>query len=58
MVRALEANSYSGWYVLEQDTTISETAAGGVDPAADVKVSIDYLRGVASDFATPGRARS
>jgi inosose dehydratase len=58
VVRALEAHSYSGWYVLEQDTTISETAAGAVDPAADVKVSIDYLRRAASDFATPGRARS
>jgi inosose dehydratase len=56
VVQALEANAYSGWYVLEQDTTISETAAGAVDPAADVKVSIDYLTGVAADFASPGRA--
>jgi len=58
VVQALEANGYRGWYVLEQDTTISETAAGAVDPAADVKVSIDYLVSVASDGAAPGRSRS
>ncbi len=45
-VRALEQQAYAGWYVLEQDTTIAETAAGAVDPAADVKASIDYLQGV------------
>jgi inosose dehydratase len=57
VVKALEAKGYSGWYVLEQDTTIAETAAADVDPAADVKVSIDYLVSASSDFAAPDRAR-
>ncbi|MGH3657918.1 MAG: TIM barrel protein [Micromonosporaceae bacterium] len=43
IITTLEANGYSGWYVLEQDTIL--TAAPGSDgPAADVRVSIDYLR--------------
>lgn len=44
-VRALEAAGYRGWYVFEQDTTIDEAAAEGADPGADVKASIEYLRG-------------
>jgi inosose dehydratase len=48
VVATLEAKGYSGWYVLEQDTTIAEDAAASVDPAADVKVSIDYLTGIAA----------
>ncbi len=43
VVAALESRGYDGWYVLEQDTTIAEADAGAVDPAADVKTSIDYL---------------
>ena len=44
-VRALEATGYRGWYVFEQDTTIDEAVAGTADPAADVRASIEYLRG-------------
>jgi inosose dehydratase len=47
-VKALEQRGYGGWYVLEQDTTISEAAASAVDPEADVKASIDYLQAVAA----------
>ena len=51
-VGALEERGYSGWYVLEQDTTIAEPVAGAgtapVDPAADVKASIEYLQEVAA----------
>src|SRR5487761_1584497 len=43
VVTALEAQGYDGWYVLEQDTTISEEEAAAVDPAHDVQTSIDYL---------------
>lgn len=43
-VEALEQGGYAGWYVLEQDTTIGEDAAAEATPAADVQVSIDYLR--------------
>lgn len=58
-VRALEERGYDGWYVLEQDTTISPAAAGSVDPAADVEASIDYLRGVAgSEVAGSGASRT
>ena len=54
VVKALEQRGYAGWYVLEQDTTIAEAAAGPVDPAADVKASIDYLQGVAgSEVSRP-----
>jgi inosose dehydratase len=58
VVRALEDRGYAGWYVLEQDTTIPEPAAGTVpapvDPAADVKASIDYLQGaMAGGTGTP-----
>ena len=43
-VEALERRGYAGWYVLEQDTTIDPGAQEGVDPARDVKASVDYLR--------------
>jgi inosose dehydratase len=56
-VRALEERGYGGWYVLEQDTTIAEptagTGTGPVDPAADVKASIEYLEGVAAGETSP-----
>jgi inosose dehydratase len=45
-VRALEAAGYAGWYVLEQDTAIEPSAAASADPAADVGLSVDYLRGL------------
>jgi inosose dehydratase len=45
VVSALEARGYAGWYVLEQDTTIDGPDTASADPAADVKVSIDYLVG-------------
>jgi inosose dehydratase len=53
-VRALEERGYKGWYVLEQDTTVAAAAAAHVDPAADVKASIDYLEAVtASETGRP-----
>lgn len=45
VVTALEAAGYSGWYVLEQDTVLTGEPAGE-GPAADVRASIEYLRGV------------
>jgi inosose dehydratase len=46
IVRVLEAAGYDGWYVMEQDTVL---AAAPVDegPLADVRTSIDFLRGLA-----------
>jgi hypothetical protein len=34
---------YTGWYVLEQDTILSDATA---DPVADVRRSLDYLLGL------------
>jgi inosose dehydratase len=45
VVAALEGRGYAGWYVLEQDTTIEGADAVSANPSADVKLSIDYLRG-------------
>ncbi|HTW09349.1 MAG TPA: sugar phosphate isomerase/epimerase, partial [Acidimicrobiales bacterium] len=45
VVTALEAGGYQGWYVFEQDTTLEGDAAASADPAADVRASIEYLRG-------------
>jgi inosose dehydratase len=43
VVSALEVSGYDGWYVLEQDTILSEAPAGE-GPVADVRHSLDYLR--------------
>jgi inosose dehydratase len=53
VVGALEAKGYSGWYVLEQDTTIERADAGSANPSADVKRSIDYLRGEVGAVQAP-----
>ena len=47
-VRALEQSGYDGWYVLEQDTTLSDAAVPppGTGPAADARRSIEFLRSV------------
>ena len=43
-VRALESGGYTGWYVLEQDTSVaSEDPAAGEGPAEDVRRSLDYV---------------
>lgn len=45
IVRHLEGNGYAGWYVLEQDTILTE-APSGEGPAADVNTSASYVRGL------------
>lgn len=45
VVSTLEAAGYSGWYVLEQDTVLTGEPAGE-GPVADVRASLDYLRGL------------
>ena len=45
IVGSLSANGYSGWYVLEQDTILTEEPRGE-GPVADVWASADYLRSV------------
>ena len=46
---------YDGWYVLEQDTILTEEPAGE-GPVADVRTSVEYLRGAAGP-APGSRAR-
>ena len=49
VVAELEQRGYSGWYVLEQDTTVDPGAEGVADPGRDVQASIDYLREALAD---------
>ncbi|HTF51944.1 MAG TPA: sugar phosphate isomerase/epimerase [Pseudonocardia sp.] len=45
IISHLRRRGYDGWYVLEQDTILSEVPHG-VGPVADVHASISYLRSV------------
>jgi inosose dehydratase len=45
IVGSLHARGYDGWYVLEQDTILTEEPAGE-GPAADVRASAEHLRAV------------
>ena len=45
IVGSLRARGYSGWYVLEQDTILTEEPRGD-GPVADVWASAEYLRSV------------
>ena len=40
----LTAAGYDGWYVLEQDTILTEQPEDGAGPVSDVAASIHYLR--------------
>lgn len=47
VVRALEAQAYGGWYVLEQDTALTgDEPPAGAGPIDDVRQSVDHLRTV------------
>ena len=45
IVSTLGRHGYDGWYVLEQDTILTEEP-GGEGPVTDVRVSADYVRSV------------
>jgi inosose dehydratase len=45
IVESLHGRGYDGWYVLEQDTILTEEPAGQ-GPVADVWTSAEHLRGV------------
>ena len=45
IVGSLRARGYTGWYVLEQDTILTEEPRGE-GPVADVRASAEYLRSV------------
>jgi inosose dehydratase len=44
IVAGLEKAGFAGWYVLEQDTTLTGPPAPGEGPIVDVRASVDYLR--------------
>jgi inosose dehydratase len=44
IVAGLEKAGFSGWYVLEQDTTLAGPPTPGEGPIVDVRASVDYLR--------------
>ena len=48
IVSDLRGRDYGGWYVLEQDTILTEEPRGE-GPVADVRQSADYLRGLLTD---------
>ncbi|WP_028938173.1 sugar phosphate isomerase/epimerase family protein [Pseudonocardia spinosispora] len=45
IVGHLRARDYDGWYVLEQDTILTE-APTGIGPVADVHTSVEHLRSI------------
>jgi len=45
IVEHLEGHGYAGWYVLEQDTILPGDPSGE-GPVADVRASVEYLRGL------------
>jgi inosose dehydratase len=47
IVRILTAAGYAGWYVMEQDTVLTEEPPPGSGPRADVAASLAYLNEVA-----------
>jgi inosose dehydratase len=50
IIRHLRRQGYQGWYVLEQDTILTEEPAGE-GPLADVRTSVDHLRTLLTDPA-------
>lgn len=49
IVAALDAAGFEGWYVLEQDTILSEEPASGEGPGDDVRRSLVYLTSLQGD---------
>ncbi|MFG2089759.1 MULTISPECIES: TIM barrel protein [unclassified Spirillospora] len=47
IIRALDGAGYEGWYVMEQDTVLTEEPPEGGGPFDDVRRSLDFLAGVA-----------
>ena len=55
IVGSLEDDGYAGWYVLEQDTILTgPPAETGVDPLADVRTSLEFVRSVRTSGGSAG----
>lgn len=50
LIRHLEADSYRGWYVLEQDTALARDPAPGEGPLVDAETSVAYLEALAGEL--------
>lgn len=50
VIRHLEANSYQGWYVLEQDCALTNDPAPGEGPVADAASSVEFLEQLAEEL--------
>jgi inosose dehydratase len=48
VIETLERDGYRGWYVLEQDVSLTAEPAPGAGPKADAVDSVAYLRGLAA----------
>ena len=48
VIRTLESEGFRGWYVLEQDVSLSTEPAPGTGPKADAIESVAYLRQLAA----------
>ena len=46
VVRYLEARGYQGWYVLEQDVSLSDPPPIGEGPINDARANVEYLAGL------------
>jgi inosose dehydratase len=44
IVNTLQANGYTGWFTLEQDTVLTEEPAPGTGPIDNARISADYVR--------------
>jgi inosose dehydratase len=51
VIKVLEDDGYRGWYVLEQDVSLSEAPPEGSGPKADAVDSVAYLRGLVGGHA-------
>lgn len=51
VIRVLEADGYTGWYVLEQDVSLRASPPPGAGPKADAIESLAYLRGLPTGAA-------
>ena len=46
VVRYLESIGYQGWYVLEQDVSLSKDPPSGKGPIENARTSVEYLKGL------------
>ena len=48
VIQTLEAAGYDGWYVLEQDVSLTEDPEPNLGPKTDAVASVEYLKQLAT----------